>query len=180
MFFKDNESKFIFNNSSFNNINYCLSRTKFLIKIITRFIENHNNNVDYNDNSNQKNDILLKGFVQIHNETCLKEDCPLNKFINNYGNYNIQKQCLLNYMSAYFNIAIKKFPLNKLLRLYHIQFNYDQKYNLNNIKSNLEEVKKMRSDIKEQFSIYCMEQEIIKIKIKDDDENETEKKNNYS
>ena len=78
-------------------------------------------------------------------------------------------------MSAYFNIAIKKFPLNKLLRLYHIQFNYDQKYNLNNIKSNLEEVKKMRSDIKEQFSIYCMEQEIIKIKIKDDDENETEK-----
>ena len=175
MFYKNQETKFSFENSSFNNINSCLTKTRFLLRIVSNYIENHKNSTDYNDNSFQKNDIILKGFVQIHCESCLREDCPLTKFENNRGNINMQKQSLLNYISSYFNNAIKKFPNNKLLRLYQIQFNYDQKYNLINLKANLEEVKKMKSDLKEQFIIHCMEQEIIKIKIKDDDENESEK-----
>ena len=150
-------------------------KTRFLIKIITNFIEKHSNNLDYNDNSNIKYDILLKGLVQIHNESCLREDCPLTKFINCKNNYKYQKQCLLNYMSNFFYTAIIKFPSNQLIRLYHIQFNYDQKFNLNSIKANLEKVKKMKKYIIDEYIIYCMEREILKIKIKEDDENESEK-----
>ena len=175
IFFNQKESNFSFTNSSFNNINSCISKTRFLIKIITNFIENHSNNLDYNDNSNIKNDILLKGLIQVHSENCLKEDCPLTKFINSKNNYNYQKQCLLNYISIFFNTAIKKFPSNQLIRLHHIQFNYDQKFNLNSLKANLEKVKKMKNNIKDEYLVYCMEREILKIKIKEDDDNESEK-----
>ena len=175
MIFNQKESNFSFTNSSFNNINSCISKTRFLIKIITNFIENHSNNLDYNDNSNIKNDILLKGFIQVHSENCLKEECPLTKFINSKNNYNYQKQCLLNYISIFFNTAIKKFPSNQLIRLHHIQFNYDQKFNINSLKANLEKVKKMKNNIKDEYLVYCMEREILKMKIKEDDDNESEK-----
>ena len=167
MFFNLNHAKFNYNSYSFKNIETCLSKTKFLIKIITKYINDHKNNVKYNEASNQRNDILLKGFINLHSEICLREDCPLTKFIKNKGNFKVQKQCLLNYMTIFFNTAIKKFPNNKLLKLYYIQFNFDNKYNLNSMKVILEDVKKMKSDLNEEFIIYCVEKEIIKIKLKE-------------
>ena len=95
--------------------------------------ENRQNINNNNENHNQKNDIMLKGIIKMHTTYCLREDCPLTKFINNKGNYNVQKQCLLNYMASSFNTCIKKFPNNILLRMQFIQFNYDKKYNLNSI-----------------------------------------------
>jgi len=166
MFFKLNETKFNYSNYSFKNIDSCLYKTKLLIKIITTFIDEHKNNVKYNENSNQRNYILLKGFIKLHTSFCLKENCPLTKFIKNNGNFNVQKQCLLNYMTIYFNTAIKKFPSNKLLKLHYIQFNYDNKYNLNSMNAVFEEVKKMKSDLIEEYTIYCAEKEIIKYKYK--------------
>jgi len=127
-------------------------------------------NVKYNEASNQRNDILLKGFIKIHTEVCLKEDCPLTKFIKNNGNFNAQKQSLLSYMTIltiYFNTAIKIFPSSKILKIFYIQFSYDNKYNLNNKKAILEEVKKMKSDLTEEYIIYCVEKEIIKMRIKE-------------
>jgi hypothetical protein len=129
----------------------------------------------YNENGTQKNDILLKGLIKIHTESCLKEECPLTKFMKNDGNYNIQKQCLLNYMTIFFNNAMKKFPYNKLLKLYFIEFNFYKKFNLNSVRANLEEVKKMQSDTGEEFVVFCLENEISKIKIKEVNEgNEVE------
>ena len=167
MFFNLNQAKFNYNSYSFKNIETCLSKTKFLIKIITKYINDHKNNVKYNEASNQRNDILLKGFINLHIEICFREDCPLTKFIKNKGNFKVQKQCLLNYMTIFFNTAIKKFPNNKLLKLYYIQFNFDNKYNMNSMKVILEDVKKMKSDLNEEFIIYCVEKEIIKIKLKE-------------
>ena len=167
MFYKDNETKFNYRNSSFNTINSCLSRTRFIIKLIDSFIDEHKNNLKYNERENRKNDILLKGFIQIHTETCLKEECPLTKFINNNGNFNVQKQCLLNYMSIYFNNAIKKFPYSIILRLYFIHFNFYKKYNLNSVRGNLEKIKKMKCDSNEEFILYCLEKEILKMNIKE-------------
>ena len=176
IYYKEYETRFNYQNSSFNNINSCLIKTRFLINIIDSFIEEHKNNIKYNENVNQKNDIILKGIIEIHTEICLKEDCPLTKFKKNIGNYNIQKQCLLNYMSHFFNNAIKKFPYNILLRLYYIHFNYYKKYNLNSVRENLEEIKKLKCTIKEEYVLYCLKQEIIKMKIKDvNDGSETEK-----
>jgi len=167
MFFNLKEAKLNYSNYSFKSIDSCLSKTKFLVKIITIFIDDYRNNLKYNEASNQRNDILLKGFIKLHTEFCLKEDCPLTKFIKNNGNINAQKQCLLNYMTIYFNTAIKKFPSSKILKLSYIQFSYDNKYNLNSMKAILEDVKKMKSDLTEEYIIYCVEKEIIKMRIKE-------------
>ena len=167
MSFKQLETEFNYTNSSFNNINTCLTKTRFLINLINSYLDENKNSLKFNENINRKNDILLKGFIKLHTETCLREDCPLTKFIKNDGNYNVQKQCLLNYMSIFFTNAMKKFPYNKLLKLYYIQFNFYKKYNLNSVRANLEEIKKMKSDPKEEFIVYCLENEISKAKIKD-------------
>jgi len=167
MFFNLKETRLNYSNYSFKNIGLCLSKTKFLVKIITIFIDEYRNNVKYNEVSNQRNDILLKGFIKLHTEFCIKEDCPLTKFIKNKGNINVQKQCLLNYMTIYFNTAIKKFPSSKILKLFYIQFSYDNKYNLNSMKAILEEVKKMKSDLTEEYIIYCVEKEIIRMRLKE-------------
>ena len=97
-FINDNRNNLKYNESSFNNISSCLSKTRFFIILINSFINDNRNNLKYNEKGNQKNDILLKGCIKIHTETCLREDCPLTKFINNDGNFNVQKQCLLNYI----------------------------------------------------------------------------------
>ena len=178
MFYKDHENTFNYSNHKFNNINSCLSQTLFLIKLIDSFIDDNNNNLKYKENTNPKNEILLKGFIKIHSEKCLKDDCPLTKFIKNEGNFIVQKQCLLNYMSIYFNNVIKRFPYNLFLKLYCIHFNISKNYHLNNAKTNLELIKKMENDFNEEFIIYCMEQQIVKSKNKDIDfGNEAEKEN---
>ena len=180
MFYNERETKFNYNNSNLNTIKSCISRITFLIELINSFAEEQKNNFNfkYNEIRNQKNDILLKGFIEIHTENCIKEDCPLTKFINNSGNYNIQKQCLLNYMTIFFINFIKKFPNSILLRLYYINFNYQKKYNLNSVRANLEEIKTMKFTLSEEFILYVLEKEIIKMKIKDVNEgNEIDKEN---
>jgi len=59
-------------------------------------------------NDIKKHDILLKGYIEVEEETCLNEDCPLRRFNDNKSNYNIQKLCLLSYMNLLFTDAIKK------------------------------------------------------------------------
>jgi len=120
MFLNENRAKINFNNSNFNNINSCLTKAKFLIRIINSFFNDKKNNLKFTENGNQKDDILLKGYVKIHTEACLKEDCPLTKFIKSNGNFKAQKQSLLNYMTIYFNSSIKKYPTSVMLRLYYI------------------------------------------------------------
>ena len=167
MFLNENQTKINFNNSSFNNINSCITKAKFLIRLINSFFNDNKNNLKFNESGNQKDDILLKGYIKIHTETCLKEDCPLTKFIKSNGNSKAQKQSLLSYMTNYFNSSIKRFPTSVMLRLYYIQFNYDKKYNLNSVRQTLEEIKKMKYGIKEQYIVYCIEQEVTKMRIKD-------------
>ena len=166
MFIKEYENEFNFKNSnSFHNIKSCLSKTRILIMLINSFLDKNNINRK-NKKYGNKNDILLKGMIKMHTEICLDEECPLKKFIKNYGNFNVQKQCLLNYMAIYFHTAMKRFPYNKILRLYYIQFNFSKKYNLNSVRTNLEYIKKMKNNIKEEFIIYYLENEINKVKNK--------------
>jgi hypothetical protein len=69
-------------------------------------------------------------------------------------------------MSAYFKKVIKHFPHNKLLKLYCIFFNFNKKYNLNSVRTTLEQIKKMPNNTKEEFIIYGLENEMTKIKDK--------------
>ena len=81
-------------------------------------------------------------------------------------------------MTIFFNNIIKKFPNSILLRLYYINFNYQKKYNLNSVRANLEEIKTMKFTLSEEFILYVLEKEIIKMKIKDVNEgNEIDKEN---
>ena len=163
-----------------DNINSYLSKIKLFIGLISNYIENHKTNSKYDENYNSKDEILLKGIIQIHTNYCLRENCPLTNFVKNEGNFNIQKQSLLNYMTTFFNEAIKKYPRDVLIRMYYIQFNYNQKYNLNNIKTTFEDLKKLKFGIHLQFTLYCQEKEISRMKLsesKDTNEEEKEKIN---
>ena len=177
MYFSEKYNKFNYNHTSINNDNDCIRQLRLLLRLIDSFLgENRQNINNSNENHNQKNDLMLKGIIKMHTTYCLREDCPLTKFINNKGNYNVQKQCLLNYMASSFNTCIKKFPNNILLRMQFIQFNYDKKYNLNSIKSTLEEIKKMKFNLSSEFILYCQEKEISKFRMKGvDDGNDEEK-----
>ena len=99
----------------------------------------------------------------MHVKTCPQEECPLQKYLENVGNYNFQKQCLLSYMSLHFNEIIKNYPKNSLIRIYYIHFNYTKRYNLNSVRTNLAELKKLKVNFHEEFIIFYMEREINEI-----------------
>ena len=77
--------------------------------------------------------------------------------MNNEGNFNIQKQCLLNYMNLVFNEGLKKYPNNINLLILFIHFNYNKKFNLNSVSTNLVKLKKEEYNIKKKFIIYSIE-----------------------
>ena len=147
-----------------NDINYLLKKTKILINMVESEIEENNTlNKSSANKKKKKSEIFLYGFIKMHVKTCTIDDCPLIKYLSNKGNYNFQKQCLLSYMSSHFNSIIKNFPTNSLIRIYYIHFNYIKRYNLNSVRINLAELKKIRVNFQEEFIIFCMEQDIKEI-----------------
>ena len=159
---KQNES-FVFASSNLNNINEYLTRTKYLIKLIDDYIDNYNNktgNKSSKNNKGNKNEILLKGIISIHEETCLNEECPLKKFLENPTNFTIQKTSLLHYINNHFTLGIKKFPNSRLLLMIFVQFNYEKKYNLNAAKTYLAKLEKQKNTLTEDYIIYCIKQTI--------------------
>ena len=147
-----------------NDINYLIKKTKILINMIESEIEENNTlNKSSANKKKKKSEIFLYGYIKLHVKTCPLEECPLLKYLNNKGNYNFQKQCLLSYMSLHFNSIIKNFPKNSLIRIYYIHFNYTKRYNLNSVRINLAELKKIKVTFQEEFIIFCMEQDIKEI-----------------
>ena len=144
-------------------LNDYISKAKFNIELIDYFFDKNKSMKNWNETDEQLNLTLLYGKIKLHNKSCTNKDCPLVKFVNNEGNYNIQKQCLLNYMNIFFNNGLKLYPKNFELLILFINFNYTQKFNLNSVKSNLFVLKKVKCSIKQQFIIYCMEQKIKNI-----------------
>ena len=142
------------------NMNEYIKKAKLNIKLINSFIERNKNIRTGNESEEQRNIILLRGNIKIHNIICSNKDCPLTKFMNNEGNFNIQKQCLLNYMNNFFNLGLKMFPKNVRLLIICIYFNYSKRFNLNSVRSNLIKLKKIECGIKEKYVIFCLEQNI--------------------
>ena len=141
-----------------------LKKAKINIKLINSFIERNQNLRNGNENEEQRNIIILRGNIKNHHSICCEKDCPLTKFLNNEGNYNVQKQCLLNYMNIIFTLGLKMYPKEVHLLLLYIHFNYSKRFNLNSVRTNLLQLKKIECGIKEQFIIYCMEQNIKNLK----------------
>ena len=179
MFFKENESQkgLYGNNIKFNNVNSFLNNMKLLVKLINSFVKEHSKNINYRDNSYARDILVLKGIIEIHIKTCIREDCPLTKFVKNEGNYNVQKQALLSHMTSIFNKAMKTFPHDLLIRIYYIQFNYEHKYNLSSIKTTFDELRKLKTDNRTRFIIYCQEITITRMKLNSETETEEQEQN---
>ena len=164
IYYRKKSESFVYASSNFNNINEYLTRTKYLIKLIDNYIENNNNNKtggkSNKNNTGTKNEILLKGVISIHEETCLNEECPLKKFLENPNNFAIQKTSLLHYINNHFNLGIKKFPNSRLLLMIFVQFNYEKKYNLNAAKTYLAKLEKQKNSLTEDYIIHCIKQNI--------------------
>ena len=146
-----------------NDINYLIKKSRVLMKMVESEIEENNTLNKSNNKKKKKSEIFLYGYIKMHVKTCVFEECPLKKYLQNTGNYNFQKQCLLSYMSIHFNNIIKNFPKNTLIRIYYIHFNYTKRYNLNSVRTNLAELKKLKVNFQEEFIIFCMEQDIKEI-----------------
>ena len=179
MFFKENESQkgLYGNNIKFNNVKSFLTNMKLLVKLINSFVKEHSKNINYTDTSYTRDILVLKGIIEIHLNSCIREDCPLTKFVKNEGNYYVQKQALLSHMTSLFNKAMKTFPHDLLIRIYFIQFNYDHKYNLSSIKATFEELKKLKTDNRTRYIIYCQEITITRMKLNSETETEEQEQN---
>ena len=168
----------IFSSNNNENIDICLRKIKTWESLVSSFIAENKSNIKNFGSFNSKKEIMLNGLIKMHTKTCLKEDCPLTKFINNEQNYITQKQCLLNYMTIYFNNALRKFPNDILIRMHYIQFNYDHKYNLSSVKTTFEEIKNIKFKFQYHFILYCQEKHITRMQLNeanDGDEEEKEK-----
>ena len=139
------------------NINDVLRKIRLNIRLINSFIDAKNLR-HITDPEEKRNIILLKGNIKAHCNTCTNKDCPLIKFLNNEGNFNIQKQSILNYMNSFFNRLLKEYPQNFNLLILYVHFNYSKRFNLNNVKANLNILKNMQCNFKEKYILYCLEQ----------------------
>ena len=152
---------FFFIPDNMNDINCLLKKTRILMNLIDAEIEENNLlNKSSNKKKKKNSEIFLYGYIQNHIKTCELEECFLAKYLSNKGNYNFQKQCLLNFMSHHFNTIIKNYPKNSMIRIYNIHFNFTKQYNLNSVRTNLSELKKLNVNFQEEFIIYCLEKEI--------------------
>ena len=135
---KDLQLVNIFGNSK--TLNDYINKAKINMRLVNSFIEM--NKHIRNEKENQRDIILLRGNIKIHSKRCLEKDCPLTKFVNNERNFNVQKQCLLNYMNCFFNRGLKMYPNSFYLIILFIYFNYNIKFNLNSVRTNLLKLKK--------------------------------------
>ena len=174
IYYKKIEGDFNYTSANFNNIKDYMEKTRYMVKLIESYIDDGKGMRYGAELVNQKNDILLKGLINQHEEQCIDEDCPLKKFLENSGNYNIQKLCLLNYMNNYFTFGIKQFPESRELLIAYIQFNYSKKFNLNAVRTHLGKIQRLTNSIVQDFIIFSMEQDIKRIKNKFGDESDAE------
>ena len=174
IYYKKIEGDFNYTSANFNNIKDYMEKTRYMVKLIESYIDDGKGLRYGRELVNQKNDILLKGLINQHEEQCIDDDCPLKKFLENSGNYNIQKLCLLNYMNNYFTFGIKQFPESRELLIAYIQFNYSKKFNLNSVRTHLGKIQRLTNSIIQDFIIFSMEQDIKRIKNKFGEEGDAE------
>ena len=162
--YKDKDYKLSYLSVKRYNAKEYIKKAKYIIKLIDSYLERNINMRSENEEERERNIIILKGNINLHNKICTNKDCPLTKFNNNEGNYNVQKQCLLNYMNIFFNQGLKRFPDDFDLLVLNIYFNYNKKFNLNSVRANFIHLKKLECTIKQNYIIFCIEQKFKNMK----------------
>lgn len=100
---------YMITSNNFGDSEECLARLNYFKTLIESFIitNESKNRGNIKIGEPKKHDILLKGYIEVEEETCNNSECPLKRFKNSNA-YNIQKHCLLNYMGILYTDAIKK------------------------------------------------------------------------
>ena len=153
IYYKKIEGDFKYTSANFNNIKDYMEKTRYMVKLVESYIDNGKGLRYGRKLVKQKNDILLKGLINQHEEQCIDDDCPMKKFLENSGNYNVQKLCLLNHMNNHFTFGIKQFPESRELLISYIQFNYSKKFNLNSVRTHLGKIQRLTNSLIQDYII---------------------------
>ena len=157
--YKKESENFVITNVNSGSVNEFINRTKSTIILIGKYIDKYKS-IESSKKGYDKNDIFLKGLISRHLETCINEECPLTKYMENQGNYQIQKTCLLHYVNTILIDGIKKFPNNKSIVMTFIQFNYSNKFNLNAAKTYLAKLEKESNTLTEDYILFCIKKSV--------------------
>lgn len=106
-----------------------------------------------------KSDIILKGYISIHESTCINEDCPLKAYEETTSE-STRRSCLLNYMNLLYGEGIKKFYNSRMIMIDFIYFNFKNKYNLQLAKIILGKVESIPKTISEEFILYDIKRQL--------------------
>ena len=182
IFYKKVSENLVITNVNSNNTDDFLYKTKSTITLIQKFIQKYQS-IENSKKGYDKYDIVLKGLITRHIETCINEECPLAKFLENQGNYQVQKNCLLHYINVILIDGIKRFSNNKEIIMEFVQFNYINKFNLNAAKAYLTKLEKETNSLTEDYIIFCIKQKVNltnKNKIYSETNNDLEKIEDFS
>ena len=149
------EKNFVEAKTNFKNEDEFLNRINYFKQLVDDFIYQNKNRKRNNDyNSYKRKEIVIRGQIQLHEENCLDEECPLKKFLENQGNFSVQRTSLLQYANILYVQAIKQFPDSQAILLNFLKFNYEKKYNLSNAKIYLEKIERFKNSIREDYVIF--------------------------
>lgn len=121
-----------------------------------------------NKNKDRNSDMLLKGYIYNHEETCDITDCPLSDYINiqrnrndlSIDNYNNLKKrhslddLLYLYAQRLFQLGLSKFPNCTGLRIKHALFQWERFSNKNLALQSLSIAEKYNPPMDQKFIIY--------------------------
>ena len=153
--YKYSKKNFVEAKTNFKNEDEFLNRINYFKQLIDDFISQNRARIKNNDYNNYKRkEIVIRGQISLHEENCLDEECPLKKFLENQGNFPVQRTSLLQYANILYVQAIKQFPDSQAILLNFLKFNYEKKYNLSTAKIYLEKIERFKNSIREDYIIF--------------------------
>ena len=159
IFYKKVSENLVITNVNSNNTDDFLYKTKSTITLIQKFIQKYQS-IENSKKGYDKYDIVLKGLITRHIEICINDECPLVKFIENQGNFHVQKNCLLHYINIVLIDGIKRFSNNKNIIMEFVQFNFVNKFNLNAAKIYLAKLEKDSNSLMEDYILFCIKKKL--------------------
>ena len=102
-------------------------------------------------------DVLLKGYISLHEENCIDEDCPLKNYLSS-NNENIQRMCLLNYINNYFSTGLRYYPTSHRIKIEYVKFHLSLKFNMNNAKMLIGQIEEREKSITEEYIFYTIKE----------------------
>jgi len=139
-------------NANCKNVDEYLERCLFFVSLLNEEIKSKNEN---SKSSNNKSQVLLKGYISLHSQKCIREDCPITLY-NNAKNDNVKKICLINYINSEFIKGLKIYPNSHKLALNYIHFNISKKINMNQAKLYLNKLDNLELTPVEEYMLYTI------------------------